>query len=188
MTLLQRWRHVLQHNLKVINKVPQPKNQIRLSSTLNVASEDELSFGDYSIIPLPPQPFIFGVSHIKPRLVPPHILKPPYVDASRVAPNEDERIVLGGESEFRIREAAKLAKKVRVYAGSLVQVRLILHLIRLIGVLILPVRNLKGWCNDRQHRRGRSRVYYRSWRLSLSATLFRFSALLLYEVSSHPFH
>jgi len=198
MTLLQSWRHFrphLQHNLKLINKVRgniHSKNRNRLGSTLNVASEDVPDFGDYSII-LPPEPVVFGVSHIKPRLVPPHIPKPPYADASRVALNEDfgggkgERLVLGGESEFRIREAAKLAKKVRVYAGSLVQVRVILYSIRVIGVLILPVRNLKGWCNNRQYRRGRSRVYHRSRRLSLSATLFRFSTFLLYEVCSHLF-
>ncbi|KAF8699473.1 hypothetical protein AX14_000925 [Amanita brunnescens Koide BX004] len=141
MALLQPWRYArciphLQRSLKVVNKVRanvQPKK--RLGSTLHAPCEDVPDFGDYSVV-LPPEPFVFGVSHIKPRPVPPHITKPPYAGISRVAENEPdsyegdgglrsgkrERIALGGESEFRIREAAKLAKKVRMYAGSLVQV------------------------------------------------------------------
>lgn len=137
----------LQRSLKVINKVRaniQPKK--RLGSTLHAPCEDVSDFGHYSVI-LPPEPFIFGVSHFKPRLVPPHIPKPPYADISTIAENEAdkyegggglrggkrERIALGGESEFRIREAAKLAKKVRVYAASLAQVCVSVHLKRIVS-------------------------------------------------------
>ncbi|KAF8626713.1 hypothetical protein AX17_006480 [Amanita inopinata Kibby_2008] len=73
-----------------------------------------VDFGEYTVI-LPPEPFVFGVSHIEPRPVPAHIRRP-------TVPNKEKGIVLGSESEIRIREAAKLAKKVREYAGSLVQV------------------------------------------------------------------
>ena len=205
MALLQPWRYArciphLQRSLKVINKVRanvQPKK--RLGSTLHAPCEDVPDFGDYSVV-LPPEPFVFGVSHIKPRPVPPHIPKPPYAGISRVAENEPdsyegdgglrsgkrERIALGGESEFRIREAAKLAKKVRVYAGSLVQVCAFVYLTRIVKVLTIPisVRNMKGWRNDRHHRRGCSRVYHRSRCLPFSTSLFWFSALLLYKASS----
>jgi methionyl aminopeptidase len=154
MALLQPWRYArciphVQRSLKVINKVRaniQPKK--RPGSTLHAPCEDVPDFGDYSVI-LPPEPFVFGVSHFKPRPVPPHIPKPPYADFSKIAENEAdkyegggglrggkrERIALGGESEFRIREAAKLAKKVRVYAGSLAQVCVFVHLMHIVRVL-----------------------------------------------------
>jgi methionyl aminopeptidase len=38
--------------------------------------------------------------------------------------DKDQKIVLGGSSEFLIRRVARLAKTVREYAGKLVQVRL----------------------------------------------------------------
>src|ERR1700733_11452188 len=88
-------------------------------------SEDDFDFGTYSII-LPSEPYVFGVSHIIPRSVPPNIVRPHYAlsnnaeDYSTV--KDDGKIVLGGEAERRLRGAAKLAKEVREYAGKLVQV------------------------------------------------------------------
>jgi len=89
--------------------------------------DDDFDFGDYNII-LPPEPFIFGVSHIVPRSVPPNIVRPHYAlpgCSNDTETNKDNggKIVLGGEAEFRLREAAKLAKKVREYAEKLVKVR-----------------------------------------------------------------
>ncbi|KAF8885803.1 peptidase M24, structural domain-containing protein [Infundibulicybe gibba] len=80
-------------------------------------------FGNYSII-LPPEPFIFGVDHIKPRRVPDHINKPAYVGITDY--KEDYRLlgttISSGEAEESLRAAARLAKRVRQYAGSLVRV------------------------------------------------------------------
>lgn len=109
-----------------------PRNPTRLReySVHALESPDQLEeiedFGNYSII-LPPEPFVFGVSHIKPRQVPDGIIKPPYVhnngNETLEGANKPESIVeLGGEAELRLRNAAKLAKKVREYAGSLVKV------------------------------------------------------------------
>ncbi|KAG6836389.1 hypothetical protein H0H93_008534 [Arthromyces matolae] len=82
-------------------------------------------FGDYDII-LPEEPFVWGVSHIKPRSVPESIIRPSYaqpgyadVGNSFSRHTVGERITLGGEAEARIRDAANLAKKVRNYAGTL---------------------------------------------------------------------
>ena len=85
----------------------------------------------YSVI-LPPEPFVFGVSHIQPRSVPDHIVKPPYARGGNPNPvvieeipiQDGEKIELGGEAELRIREAALLAKKVREFAATQVKVRL----------------------------------------------------------------
>lgn len=93
---------------------------------------DHEDFGAYSVI-LPKEPFVFGVSHIIPRSVPPHIPRPRYaVDPSGSSPpvtivDEEEgggsgRVALGSDAERRLREAGKLARKVREFAGSLVQV------------------------------------------------------------------
>ncbi|KAJ8519687.1 hypothetical protein ONZ45_g3381 [Pleurotus djamor] len=83
-------------------------------------------FGDYSII-LPPEPFVFGVSHITPRHVPDSIQRPPYADSKSI--NKDPYaypttplVPLGGSEEHRLRSAAALAKQVREFAGSLVKV------------------------------------------------------------------
>jgi methionyl aminopeptidase len=90
------------------------------------STEDDFAFGDYSVI-LPDEPYIFGVSHIVPRSVPPNIVRPHYALLGYSDDSSTEKgggkIVLGGEAEFRLREAAKLAKKVREYARKLVQVR-----------------------------------------------------------------
>ncbi|KAF9004333.1 peptidase M24, structural domain-containing protein [Cyathus striatus] len=84
-------------------------------------------FGAYSVI-LPEEPFVFGVDHISPRSVPAHIKKPKYADKKLDStgeyggPTPEARISLGGEDESGIREAARLARDVREYAGSLVKV------------------------------------------------------------------
>jgi methionyl aminopeptidase len=100
------------------------------SSTCSQQSDrDDFDFGDYSVI-LPAEPYVFGVSHVVPRTVPPNIVRPDYAllgssnDTDGFLTGKDDgKIVLGGEEEFRLREAAKLAKKVREYARELVQVR-----------------------------------------------------------------
>ena len=82
----------------------------------------------YNII-LPAEPYVWGVSHIQPRLVPDHIVKPPYargisVPTEEIPPQDRGMIELGGEAELKIREAALLARKVREFAGTQVKVRL----------------------------------------------------------------
>ncbi|KAG7447771.1 methionine aminopeptidase [Guyanagaster necrorhizus] len=85
--------------------------------------EEVCDFGTYSVI-LPEEPFVFGVSHIAPRPVPPSIRVPPYIGSSGhdVAPTGDSIIELGGEEEARVRRAGALASRVRDFAGSLVKV------------------------------------------------------------------
>ncbi|KAK0243408.1 methionyl aminopeptidase [Armillaria nabsnona] len=79
-------------------------------------------FGTYSVI-FPEEPFVFGVSHIAPKPVPPSIPAPPYVGSGHdVAPAGDSIVTLGGEEEARARRAGALASKVREFAGSLVKV------------------------------------------------------------------
>jgi methionyl aminopeptidase len=83
---------------------------------------------DYNII-LPTEPFVFGLSHIQPRFVPDHIVKPPYaggipIPTEEIPIQDSGKIELGGEAELKIREAALLAKKVREFAGAQVKVRL----------------------------------------------------------------
>ena len=103
-------------------------------SVLQRRAGSEANFGDYHII-LPPEPFVWGVSHIVPRVVPPNIVKPPYALKSRetsrnihhnhrdLAHGDSETIPLGGDEERRLRNAAILAKKVLQYAGTLVKVK-----------------------------------------------------------------
>ncbi|KAK2459938.1 hypothetical protein APHAL10511_008023 [Amanita phalloides] len=135
MTLLQprAWKHAW-NSLRLYSRrqplrVSLQCEHNRNSSSSPVSEDDIPDFGDYSVI-LPPEPFVFGVSHIAPRLVPSHIRRPAYASAHPMTregkehisrSGSDEKIVLGGESEVRIREAAKLARTVREYAGSLVQ-------------------------------------------------------------------
>jgi methionyl aminopeptidase len=90
---------------------------------------DSEHFGNYSVI-LPPEPFVFGVSHIPQRPVPSHIPRPPYLTSSTDnqqhtlgGPSDDGRIRLGGSEERRLREAARLAREVLEYAGTLVKVK-----------------------------------------------------------------
>lgn len=85
-------------------------------------------FGTYSVI-LPPEPFIFGVSHIPQRPVPSHIARPSYVTPSAhgqsnpCISSSDGRIELDSPGEWRLRRAAQLAREVLEYAGSLVKVK-----------------------------------------------------------------
>lgn len=72
-------------------------------------------FGEYTVV-LPAEPFVFGTAHIKPRHVPAHIQRPSYTAT------DEARIALGTQEEVRMREAGVLAKKVREFARSLVQV------------------------------------------------------------------
>ncbi|TFK69443.1 methionyl aminopeptidase [Pluteus cervinus] len=84
-------------------------------------------FGDYSII-LPPEPYVFGCSHIRPREVPAHIARPFYASTNSEAQSPSgsvpsrKLIPLGGDEEKGLRAAAGLAKRVREFAGSLVKV------------------------------------------------------------------
>ena len=85
--------------------------------------------GHYDII-LPNEPYVWGTSHIKTRTVPPHILRPPYVNELSSQNQEDfretysgdGRIILGSEDELRLRRAAQLARRVLHYASTLVKV------------------------------------------------------------------
>ncbi|EGN94988.1 hypothetical protein SERLA73DRAFT_187263 [Serpula lacrymans var. lacrymans S7.3] len=106
----------------------------RRLSSLHQQSESSpgQDFGDYSII-LPPEPFIWGVSHITPRNVPASIRHPSYAtdpelsrfclepDSWKEQFHGDGRIQLGGEEEECLRRAAHLARDVLGYAGSLVR-------------------------------------------------------------------
>jgi methionyl aminopeptidase len=97
-------------------------------------SREVEDFGTYNVI-LPEEPFVWGVSHITQRPVPSHIVRPKYAvqhDPSMSSETDHEqqyegdgRITLGSIEEKRMRAAATLAKNVRQYAGSLVQVRFI---------------------------------------------------------------
>nr|GAT55779.1 methionyl aminopeptidase [Mycena chlorophos] len=78
-------------------------------------------FGNYSVI-LPEEPFVYGVSHIKPREVPPHIARPRYAGGSATANGDvGGKVSLGGDAERRLRAAAQLARDVRKFAGTLVK-------------------------------------------------------------------
>lgn len=104
---------------------------VRLISTGSNDATD-WDFGHYDII-LPPDPPIWGVSHINPRTVPKHIIKPPYasIDWSAhdqdnwIEPHEGDGLIpLDSAEETHLRESAVLAKEVLSYAESLVEVRL----------------------------------------------------------------
>ncbi|KAF8204478.1 methionyl aminopeptidase [Mycena galopus ATCC 62051] len=69
---------------------------------------------------LPEEPFVFGVAHITPRSVPQHISRPAYAGGSSTVPQDvDGKVQLGGDAERRLRAAAKLARNVRIFAGTL---------------------------------------------------------------------
>jgi hypothetical protein len=108
------------------------------SGTLTSDEEDDVSelgagmFGAYSVI-LPPEPFVFGVSHIPLRPIPAHIPRPSYVTPSihgdsthpgrGSSSTSDGRVQLGSLGEQRLRRAASLAREVLEYAGTLVKVK-----------------------------------------------------------------
>ena len=99
---------------------------VTTSNGADLSEPDDEFFGIYSVI-LPPEPYVFGVSHIAQRPVPPHILRPPYVTPSSSAQptsnSGDGRIQLGSSGERRLRSAARLARNVLEYAGTLVKVK-----------------------------------------------------------------
>lgn len=110
------------------------KQQLRLAQSRSYQSIRKLNLNvkepeGYNVI-LPPEPFVFGVSHIQPRSVPDHIVKPPYARGGNqnttvveeIPIQDGGKIELGGEAELRIREAALLAKKVREFAATQVKV------------------------------------------------------------------
>ncbi|KAJ7757554.1 methionyl aminopeptidase [Mycena metata] len=72
----------------------------------------------FSVI-LPEEPFIYGVSHIKPRIVPEHIPRPHYAGGSpTVIQDVDGKVQLGGDAERSVRAAAKLAKNCQRVCGN----------------------------------------------------------------------
>lgn len=98
------------------------------SDGADVSESDDEFFGIYSVI-LPPEPFVFGVTHIAQRPVPSHVPRPPYVTPSSrphgrgaTSTSGDGRIQLGSSGERRLRSAARLARNVLEYAGTLVKV------------------------------------------------------------------
>jgi len=100
----------------------------RFAQSRSYQSRPRLERKDYSVI-LPAEPFIFGVNHIQPRVVPDHIVKPTYANGIPIPTVEislqdhhNGKIELGGEAELKTREAALLAKKVREFAGTQVKV------------------------------------------------------------------
>ena len=85
--------------------------------------EEDYDFGSFDVI-LPEEPYIWGVSHIQPRPVPPHVVRPPYARGVPIhTPLRDKLIQLGSKEEQRLRRAARLARDVLRFAGSLVEVR-----------------------------------------------------------------
>lgn len=167
------------------------------SSEVELGDEDD-DFGDYEII-LPPDPPIWGVSHISPRSVPLKIHKPPYVkemdkdlsSSGDADPYHGDpyygtgRLDLGTESEARLREAALLASRTLALARELVEVTSFL-LFRLSCIF----RNMlgaiaKGWNNDEHHRHRFARVHYLAQRISISAALRGLSTLCLYQREQH---
>ena len=108
-------------------------------------------FGEYSII-FPLDPVVWGVSHIKPRTLPPHIVRPPYAFPGRdgVDPPSNQgssKIKLGGEEEHKIREVGLLAKKVREFAGAQVKVcKAIYYKERFLSTVLL------AWYYNKFHR------------------------------------
>lgn len=128
---LHRWGHLRLNSSLATNE--------ELIDSIHEFEDEAHDFGSYSVI-LPPEPFVFGVGHIRARPVPNHIALPPYVSSlplSQRRAGDDERpfsgdpyvgegrIELGSDAEIRLRAAAKLAKKTLDFAGSLVNVGLI---------------------------------------------------------------
>lgn len=99
----------------------------RYSQKAPALEASDFDFGKYSVI-LPEEPFVFGISHITPRLVPEAIPRPPYASSTKLpgdpyAYPPNACIPLGGSEEQRVRKSGALAKAVRDYAGTLAKVR-----------------------------------------------------------------
>jgi hypothetical protein len=163
--------------LRRTSTVPSPKT---LSTN---AGED---FGYYDVI-LPPEPYVWGVSHIIPRTVPPSILKPHYalgLDAksgkTRGHSGAETLLPLGGDEERRIRCAASLAKKVLEYAGTLV--RVCMSRVQISPRLIF---GRTGRRYHKFHRRCHSRIYHLPFCLPVPSTLSRFPPIMLHKRQQH---
>ena len=188
MNLLRRWS-VSTQNLTVRNrlKLAQLRNYQRIRR-FGIERED---FGAYNVI-LPSEPFIFGVNHIHPRVVPDHIVRPQYAYGSSNSNidtpslRDNEKINLGGEAELRIREAALLAKKVREFASTQVKVRVVRSRYcqerRINTTVEIDFNTWPGWSNDECNRRCYSRFYHQSFSVSISSTIFWLSSIVLYQV------
>lgn len=104
------------------------------STPHNSHTEDESDisdipdFGAYSVI-LPPEPFVYGTSHIRSRLVPPHIPRPSYASGRLEDENAPEIVTVEAaaiaetEGLEALRAAAQLARDALKLAGTLIQVR-----------------------------------------------------------------
>jgi len=123
-------RHHLPGHLGPIRSrafTPQRHGTVTDDEESDIIEPDAEYFGNYSVI-LPPEPFVFGVSHIPRRPVPSHIPRPPYLTSSAHdhltlnGSSSDGRIRLDSSEERRLRRAARLAREVLEYAGTLVQV------------------------------------------------------------------
>lgn len=112
---------------RTLGRCSLPKVVVRSRKSVAEAADNHEDFGDYCII-LPKEPLVFGTSHITPRLVPEYIVKPPYATNSHLnssqdlAPGDMGKVKLGTQEESRLRKSALLARKVRDFAKSLVQV------------------------------------------------------------------
>ncbi|KAH9045239.1 methionyl aminopeptidase [Lactarius pseudohatsudake] len=90
------------------------------SDGADVSESDVEFFGIYSVI-LPPEPFVFGVTHIAQRPVPPHSPTPTLCDTFLPSPWSWGNFYFRS-GERRLRSAARLARNVLEYAGTLVKV------------------------------------------------------------------
>ena len=126
MDRLTRWL-VLTQNFTIRNQLRLAQSQRSCQSIRKFSVLEQEDFGTYNVI-LPAEPFVFGVNHIRPRVVPDNIVKPSYARSSSASPidsiplENSAKIKLGGEAELKIREAASLAKKVREFASTQVKV------------------------------------------------------------------
>jgi hypothetical protein len=125
-----RYPHLLGRSgiTRSVSSTPGHHDTVARDEENDILEPDAEFFGTYSVI-LPPEPSIFGVSHIPQRPVPSHIARPPYITPSThdqpdpCVSSGDGRIQLGSPGEWRLRRAAQLAREVLEYAGSLVKVR-----------------------------------------------------------------
>lgn len=136
---MNRLLFLLSPRLRSVSTISiRPRVLKRCVTTSHSVDPEELGevedFGAYNVI-LPEEPFVWGVSHISLRPVSDHIVRPQYAlqldRSASLAKSEtdheahydgDGRINLGSVEEKRVRAAAILARNVRKYAGSLVQV------------------------------------------------------------------
>lgn len=115
-------RRVVRHSARKHRRSLTDSSPLSSGSSSQLDNDDD--FGYYDVI-LPEEPYVWGVSHIRPRAVPAHILKPSYAHTPSLAPDslpQRRLVALTGEANERLRRAAKLASDVLAYAGSLVKV------------------------------------------------------------------